>query len=104
MTLDTRIDFIYLSEQDMIRAGVTDMPACVDTMEEMFGLKNPFPKMMIPKADHIRVFANPRFVENTLALANNNNCPIAIIPPPSMIQFLLPKKRSEINPPNIGVR
>lgn len=38
MTLDTRIDFIYLSEQDMIRAGVTDMPACVDTMEEMFGL------------------------------------------------------------------
>lgn len=35
---DTRIDFIYLSEQDMIRAGVTDMPACVDCMEEMFGL------------------------------------------------------------------
>lgn len=35
---DTKIDFIYLSEQDMIRAGVTDMAACVDTMEEMFGL------------------------------------------------------------------
>ena len=35
---NTRIDFIYLSEQDMIRAGVTDMAACVDTMEEMFGL------------------------------------------------------------------
>ncbi|WP_052161395.1 tyramine oxidase subunit B [Hoeflea sp. BAL378] len=34
----TRIDFIYLSEPDMIRAGVTDMAACVDTMEEMFGL------------------------------------------------------------------
>lgn len=34
----TKIDFIYLSEQDMIRAGVTDMAACVDTMEEMFGL------------------------------------------------------------------
>lgn len=32
------IDFIYLSEPDMIRAGVTDMPACVDAMEEMFGL------------------------------------------------------------------
>ena len=32
------IDFIYLSEPDMIRAGVTDMAACVDTMEEMFGL------------------------------------------------------------------
>ncbi|MDD9723508.1 tyramine oxidase subunit B [Sulfitobacter sp. PR48] len=34
----TRIDFIYLSEQDMVRAGVTDMAACVDTMEEMFGM------------------------------------------------------------------
>jgi N-[(2S)-2-amino-2-carboxyethyl]-L-glutamate dehydrogenase len=34
----TRIDFIYLSEPDMIRAGVTDMPGCVDCMEEMFGL------------------------------------------------------------------
>lgn len=34
----TKIDFIYLSEQDMIAAGVTDMAACVDTMEEMFGL------------------------------------------------------------------
>lgn len=34
----TRIDFIYLSEPDMVAAGVTDMPACVDTMEEMFSL------------------------------------------------------------------
>lgn len=38
MTPDTRIDFLYLSEQDMIAAGVTDMAACVDTMEEMFAL------------------------------------------------------------------
>lgn len=38
MSENTRIDFIYLSEQDMIRAGVTDMAACVNTMEEMFGL------------------------------------------------------------------
>lgn len=36
--ISTRIDFIYLSEPDMIEAGVTDMAACVDTMEEMFGL------------------------------------------------------------------
>ncbi len=34
----TKIDFIYLSEPDMIAAGVTDMAACVDTMEEMFAL------------------------------------------------------------------
>ena len=32
------IDFIYLSEPDMIQAGVTNMAACVDTMEEMFSL------------------------------------------------------------------
>jgi N-[(2S)-2-amino-2-carboxyethyl]-L-glutamate dehydrogenase len=34
----TKIDFIYLSEPDMVRAGVTDMAKCVDTIEEMFGL------------------------------------------------------------------
>lgn len=34
----SRIDFLYLSEPDMIRAGVTDMAACVDAMEEMFAL------------------------------------------------------------------
>ena len=38
MTTSTRIDFLYLSEEDMIRAGVTDMAACVNTMEEMFAL------------------------------------------------------------------
>lgn len=32
------IDFLYLSEPDMIAAGVTDMASCVDTMEEMFCL------------------------------------------------------------------
>lgn len=33
-----RIDFLYLSEPDMIRAGVTDMPRCIDAIEEMFAL------------------------------------------------------------------
>jgi len=33
-----RVDFIYLNEQDMIKAGVTDMPGCVNAMEEMFKL------------------------------------------------------------------
>lgn len=32
---DTAIEFLYLSEPDMIAAGVTDMAACVDTMSEM---------------------------------------------------------------------
>jgi ornithine cyclodeaminase len=35
---DTAIDFLYLSEPDMIAAGVTDMAACVDAMEETFKL------------------------------------------------------------------
>lgn len=34
----TRIDLRFLSETDMIAAGVTDMPACVDTMEETLRL------------------------------------------------------------------
>ena len=33
-----KIDFLYLSENDMIEAGVTDMLGCVDAMEEMFRL------------------------------------------------------------------
>ena len=37
-TSNTKIDFIYLSEPDMIAAGVTDMAQCVDTMDAMFKL------------------------------------------------------------------
>lgn len=31
-------DFLYLSEEDMIAAGVQDMPRCIDTMEDTFRL------------------------------------------------------------------
>ena len=85
MSSATKIDFIYLSEQDMIRAGVTDMAACVDTMEEMFGLLHygdyrmaganndshgamvsfpeysPFPAMPKPTADR-RFMAMPAYL------------------------------------------
>lgn len=33
-----KVDFIYLNEEDMMKAGVTDMAGCVDAMEEMFRL------------------------------------------------------------------
>lgn len=33
--MDTKISFLYLSEPDMIRAGVTDMPRCVEVMEDL---------------------------------------------------------------------
>ena len=38
MTPSTKIQFRYLSEPDMIRAGVEDMPACIEAMEEMLKL------------------------------------------------------------------
>lgn len=85
MTHNTEIDFIYLSEPDMIKAGVTDMPACVDTMDEMFSLlykgdyrmagpnsdshgamitfpeDSPFPLMPKPTADR-RLMAMPAYL------------------------------------------
>ena len=74
------------------------------TILEIFGLKNPFPKIIIPKAVHINVVAKLILLPKTLALKNNINCPIAIIKPPNKIQFLFPKKRSATKPPNIGVK
>lgn len=35
---NTKIKFLYLSEPDMIKAGVTDMGKCVETMEEVLKL------------------------------------------------------------------
>lgn len=35
MDMDAKIDFLYLSEPDMIRAGVKDMKSCVDVMEDL---------------------------------------------------------------------
>lgn len=85
MSANTRIDFLYLSEPDMIRAGVADMAACVDTMEEMFELlyrgdyrmagsnndshgamvtfpeDSPFPAMPKPTADR-RFMAMPAYL------------------------------------------
>lgn len=92
MTENTRIDFIYLSEKDMIRAGVTDMAACIDTMEEMFALlhhgdyrmaganndshgaivtfpeNSPFPDMPKPTADR-RFMAMPAYLGGSFKTA-----------------------------------
>lgn len=35
---NSAIDFLYLSESDMLAAGVSDMAKCIETMEEMFCL------------------------------------------------------------------
>lgn len=36
--MNSKIDFLYLNEQDMINAGVKDMSACIKAMEDMFAL------------------------------------------------------------------
>lgn len=33
--MDSKIDFLYLSEPDMIKAGVKDMKSCVDVMDDL---------------------------------------------------------------------
>lgn len=32
------IDFLYLNEEDTVKAGVEDMAECIETMEEMLKL------------------------------------------------------------------
>ena len=40
--MSAKIDFLYLSEPDMIKAGVKDMGKCVEVMEDMMvTLKKP---------------------------------------------------------------
>ena len=36
--MSAKIDFLYLNEQDMLDAGVKDMPGCIAAMEDMFAL------------------------------------------------------------------
>lgn len=90
--MDTKIDFLYLSEPDMIRAGVKDMKQCVEVMEDLLitlnkgdyvmGGKNhnshgcmimfpddpPFPGM--PKnADERRFMAMPAYLGGSYQMA-----------------------------------
>lgn len=36
MSNDTKLEFLFLSEEDLIKAGVLDMEKCVNTIDEMF--------------------------------------------------------------------
>ena len=38
--MSTEMNFLYLNEDDMIKAGVLDMKGCMSTMEDMFTLLN----------------------------------------------------------------
>ena len=82
---EAKVDFLYLSEKDMIAAGVENMAGCVDAMEEMFKLmkvgdyrmggangnshgcmvmfpeKSPFPEMPVDGPDR-RFMAMPAYL------------------------------------------
>lgn len=86
-----KIDFLYLSEDDMIAAGVKDMKSCVEAMEEMFKLmkvgdyrmggangnshgsmvmfpeKSPFPEMPVDGQD--RFMAMPAYLGGKFDMA-----------------------------------
>lgn len=81
-----KIDFIFLNEQDMIKAGVTDMAGCIDAMEEVvkclnagdyvmggenhnshgsqvsFPTKSEFPNMPLDEGDDRRFMAMPAYI------------------------------------------
>lgn len=38
--MSNKVDFLYLNEQEMLAAGVSDMSRCIESMEEMFRLLN----------------------------------------------------------------
>ena len=86
------IDFVFLSEEDMIKAGVKDMPACIDTMEEVvkclnsgdyvmggenhnshgsqvsFPKTSPFPNMPLDEGDDRRFMAMPAYIGGSIDL------------------------------------
>lgn len=82
----TAIDFLFLSEEEMIKAGVKDMPACIETMEEVvkclnigdyvmggenhnshgsqvsFPRESPFPNMPKDEGEDRRFMAMPAYI------------------------------------------
>ena len=81
-----RIDFLFLNEKDMIRAGVTKMDSCIDAMEEVvrclnagdyvmggenhnshgsqvsFPVTSVFPNMPLDRGDDRRFMAMPAYI------------------------------------------
>lgn len=86
------IEFLFLSEEDMIRAGVKDMPACIEAMEEViqclnvgdyvmggenhnshgsqvsFPKESPFPNMPKDEGDDRRFMAMPAYIGGSFDL------------------------------------
>ena len=88
-----KIDFIFLSEDEMIKAGVKNMPACIDTMEDVikclnagdyvmggenhnshgsqmsFPKESPFPNMPLDEGDDRRFMAMPAYIGGPFDMA-----------------------------------
>lgn len=86
------IDFLFLSEEDMIKAGVKDMSACIEAMEEVvkclnagdyvmggenhnshgsqvsFPKTSPFPNMPLDEGDDRRFMAMPAYIGGSFDL------------------------------------
>ncbi len=86
------IDFLFLSEEDMIKAGVKDMPACIEAMEEVltcmnagdyvmggenhnshgsqvsFPKESQFPNMPLDEGDDRRFMAMPAYIGGSFDL------------------------------------
>lgn len=87
------VDFLYLSEEDMIKAGVTDMPSCIEAMEEVlkclsvgdfvmggenhsshgtmvtFPKESPFPNMPKDEGEARRFMAMPAYIGGPFDMA-----------------------------------
>lgn len=87
-----KVDFLYLNEEDMVKAGVKDMAGCIEAMEEMFKLmkigdyrmggangnshgcmvmfpeKSPFPEMPVDGPDR-RFMAMPAYLGGMFDMA-----------------------------------
>ena len=92
--MSNKIEFIYLSEPDTIKLGITDAPAWVDVCEEVFGLlakgdylmggpnhnshgmgiifpkESPFPNMPVAGPDR-RFFAMPAYLGGRFDVCGN---------------------------------
>ena len=52
--MNTKIDFLYLNQDYMVKAGVTDMHHCIEVMCEMFDL--------LGKGDYLMGGNNPKML------------------------------------------
>ena len=65
--MDTKIEFLYLSEPDMIAAGVKDMKQCVEVMEDMM--------VTLQKGDYVMGGENHNSHGCMVTFPDNPECP-----------------------------